>query len=97
MEFALNAPTPGLMTPAVLKQQESIMARNSERTALCRKQAAECAAAATATVLAEVKEAYLNLEQGWLQLAPEIQQPKPFSLICESSNADDDQRPEKDA
>jgi hypothetical protein len=73
------------------------MARSPERTAYCRKQAAECAAAATATALAEVKEAYLNLEQGWLQLAPEIEHPKPFSLIRESSNADNDQRAEKDA
>lgn len=32
--------------------------------------------------LAEVKEAYLNLEQGWLQLAPEIEPPNPFSLHC---------------
>jgi hypothetical protein len=58
------------------------MSRSSERTAYCRKQAAECAAAATATALAEVKEAYLNLEQGWLQLAPEIEPPNPFSLHC---------------
>jgi hypothetical protein len=71
--------------------------RSSERTAFCRKQAAECAAAAAAAVLAEVKEAYLNLEQGWLQLVPEIEQPKPFSLLRESSSADDDQRLGRDA
>jgi hypothetical protein len=73
------------------------MPRSSERTEHCRKQAAECAAAATATALAEVKEAYLNLEQGWLKLAPEIEQPKPFSLLRESSNAEKDQPSEKDA
>jgi hypothetical protein len=81
------------MTPAALKTAgDSAMARSSERTAYCRKQAAECAAAAIATALAEVKEAYLNLEQGWLKLAPEVEQPKPFSLIRESNNADNDQR-----
>jgi hypothetical protein len=67
------------------------MSRSSERTAYCRKRASECAAAATVTALAEVKEAYLNLEQGWLQLAPEIEQPKPFSLIRESSEKGRDQ------
>jgi hypothetical protein len=30
-------------------------------------------AAAETTTILEVKEAYLNLEQGWLQLAPEIE------------------------
>ncbi len=36
----------------------------------CREQAAECAAKAAATGIPEVREGYLNLEQGWLQLAP---------------------------
>jgi hypothetical protein len=44
----------------------------SERTEHCRKQAAECAAAASATAIFDVKEAYRNLEQGWLKLAPEM-------------------------
>lgn len=35
-----------------------------------RQQALECAAAAGATPRPEVKEAYLNLTQAWLQLAP---------------------------
>jgi hypothetical protein len=73
------------------------MSRSSERTTYCRKQAAECAAAATATALAEVKEAYLNLEQGWLQLVPEIEQPKPFSLIGQASNVDKDPPSEEGA
>ncbi len=48
------------------------MPRNTSRTAYCHQQAAECASAASATVLAEVREAYLNMEQAWLQLAPDI-------------------------
>jgi hypothetical protein len=34
-----------------------------------RQQAAKCAAAAATTITSEVKEAYLNLERGWLGLA----------------------------
>ena len=49
------------------------MPRTLGRTEYCRKQAAECAAAATASALPDVKEAYLNLEQAWLQLAPELE------------------------
>jgi hypothetical protein len=49
------------------------MPRTTGRTAYCRRQAAECAAAATTTTLSEVKEAYLNLEQAWLKLAPELE------------------------
>jgi hypothetical protein len=48
------------------------MSHNSDRTAFCRKQAAECASAARATTLPEVREAYLNMEQAWLRLAPDI-------------------------
>jgi hypothetical protein len=62
------------------------MPRSSQRTEYCQKQAAECAAAASAAAMLDVKEAYLNLEQGWLQLAPEIDQPRPYSLVRESSN-----------
>jgi hypothetical protein len=43
-----------------------------KRTAYCRHQAAECALAATTAILSEIKEAYLNIEQAWLQLAPDI-------------------------
>ena len=48
------------------------MRRTVRRTEYCRKQAEECAAAAAASPLADVKEAYLNLELAWLQLAPEL-------------------------
>jgi hypothetical protein len=47
--------------------------KNAERTAYYRRQASACSAAASATVIAEVKEAYLNLEQGWLSLAPKAE------------------------
>ena len=48
------------------------MPHHAERSTQCRRQAAECAQAASHTGIAEVKEAYLNLEQAWLQLAPEL-------------------------
>jgi hypothetical protein len=48
------------------------MRQTVTRTEYCRKQAEDCAAAAAATPLTDVKEAYLNLEQAWLQLAPEL-------------------------
>lgn len=44
--------------------------KDAERTARYRREASACAAAALATVIAEVKQAYLELEQGWLSLAP---------------------------
>jgi hypothetical protein len=43
-----------------------------KRTAYCRQQAAECALAATTAILGEVRQAYLNIEQAWLQLALDI-------------------------
>ena len=42
------------------------------RTAYCRQQAAESAMAATTAIQGEVRQAYLNIEQAWLQLAPGI-------------------------
>jgi hypothetical protein len=58
------------------------MPRQSERTAYCHRQAAECAKAALETTIADLKEAYVNLEQGWLHLAPELtENPKPTSRI----------------
>jgi hypothetical protein len=41
-----------------------------ERTAYYRRQACACAAAAAAAAEPDVKDAYVNLEQGWLCLAP---------------------------
>jgi hypothetical protein len=43
---------------------------HANQKAFYRQQASECAAAASATSVAEVKQAYLDLEQGWLSLAP---------------------------
>ena len=48
------------------------MPRTLGRSEYCRRQAAQCAASAAITARAEAKEAYLDLEQAWLQLAPEI-------------------------
>jgi hypothetical protein len=47
------------------------MSRHIDPTAYCRRQAAECSRRALEATLAEVREAYVNLEQGWLRLAPE--------------------------
>ena len=44
--------------------------KEAERTAYYRRQAAACATAALTTAIAEIKQAYLDLEQGWLCLAP---------------------------
>lgn len=43
---------------------------NVERAAHYRREASACAAAALASAIAEIKQAYLDLEQGWLCLAP---------------------------
>lgn len=48
------------------------MPRINDRTEYCHRQAAECASAAAATTLSEVKEAYLNMQQAWLRLAPDV-------------------------
>jgi hypothetical protein len=47
------------------------MSRHVDPGAYCRHQAAECSRKALEATLAEVREAYVNLEQGWLRLAPE--------------------------
>jgi hypothetical protein len=43
---------------------------DSKRTTFYRHEAAACATAALATSIAEIKQAYLELEQGWLCLTP---------------------------
>jgi hypothetical protein len=48
--------------------------KDAARTAYCRRQACTCGTAALATNIAEVKQAYLDLEQGWLALAPKVEQ-----------------------
>ncbi len=54
--------------------------RADKRTAHCREQAAECALGATTAMRSEIKEAYLHIEQAWLQLAPEIDSGRTGSL-----------------
>jgi hypothetical protein len=43
---------------------------DADRTAHYRQEASACATAALTTTIAEIKQAYLDLEQGWLCLAP---------------------------
>jgi hypothetical protein len=44
--------------------------KSIKRTEYYRQQASACAAAAVTTDIAEIKQAYLELEQGWLCLTP---------------------------
>jgi hypothetical protein len=53
--------------------------RDGKRTAYCHQQAAKCKLAATTAILSEIREAYLNIGQAWLQLAPEIDNRRTFS------------------
>jgi hypothetical protein len=48
------------------------MPRPLERSQYCRQQAQDCASRATTTNLPELKDAYLQLELGWLQLVPDF-------------------------
>ena len=54
------------------------MPRTKDRKSYCQQQAAECASAANTTNLSEIREAYLNMEQAWLQLAPDIDSNQTF-------------------
>jgi hypothetical protein len=70
--------TDGFSSTAIPK--EAGAARPTDkRTVYCRQQAAECALAATTAILGEVRQAYLNIEQAWLQLAPDIDGGRAFS------------------
>lgn len=74
MEFAATARriAEGLMTPTSSRESFAMQRRHNdvEPTAYCRQQASACAAAALTAAIAEIKQAYLDLEQGWLSLAP---------------------------
>jgi hypothetical protein len=47
------------------------MPNQDARTAYFLNQATQCAKAASAASVAELRQAYANLEQGWLQLVPQ--------------------------
>ena len=61
--------------------------KDAEQTAYYRQQASICATAASATTIAEVKQAYLNLEQGWLCLTPKVEEIPP--TLADSKTAHD--------
>jgi hypothetical protein len=52
------------------------------------RQASKCASAALAATIAEIKEAYLNLEQGWLYLAPDAVNSRPIVVAPAESPHD---------
>ena len=66
--------------------------KDAEQTAYYRRQASACATAALATAIAEVREAYLNLEQGWRCLAPKADT-SPNDLIDRGAKREADLRP----
>jgi hypothetical protein len=59
------------------------MSRHIDPGTYCRRQAAECARRALEATLTEVREAYVNLEQGWLRLAPETNENEEASVESE--------------
>lgn len=61
------------------------------RTAYYRRQASACATAALATAIAEVRQAYLDLEQGWLCLAPKVEGNSAASALLKSTDEIDPQ------
>jgi hypothetical protein len=58
---------------------ELLMPRIDDRTVYCNDQAARCASAASAARSPEFRDAYLNIEQAWLQLAPGLNGDQPTS------------------
>jgi hypothetical protein len=61
--------------------------KDAERTAYYHQQASACATAAVTTVIAEVRQAYLDLEQGWLCLAPKVEETS--TMLALQKTADD--------
>jgi hypothetical protein len=74
---------------AAISQEIDAVSAAGKRTAYCRQQAAECAMAATTAILGEVRQAYLNIEQAWLQLAPDINSGSDRKKAARSSTATD--------
>jgi hypothetical protein len=65
-----------------------------EQTAYYRREAAACATAAATPVIAEIKQAYLDLEQGWLCLAPKVEA-SPTTRVDPSTAHDADLKPSR--
>jgi hypothetical protein len=70
--------TDGFRMETPIEANISITPLANKRTAYCEQQAAECALAATAAILPEIREAYLNIERAWLHLAPEMDSSRSF-------------------
>jgi hypothetical protein len=56
--------------------------KDVKRVQYCRQQASECLSAAEAAVITEVREAYVQLAEGWRRLAPKTTEDSgdPFDL-----------------
>ncbi len=67
--------------------------KDIERAAQYRREASVCATAAATSAIAEIKQAYLELEQGWLCLAPKTET-NPADLIALEPNRRADATPD---
>lgn len=59
---------------------------NADRTTYYRQQASACATAALTTAIAEVRQAYLDLAQGWLCLAPKVDKSSAVTALPKSTD-----------
>jgi hypothetical protein len=57
---------------ATVTEEAGATGHADKRSAHCGQQAAGCALAATTATLDEIRVAYREIEQAWLQLAPDI-------------------------
>jgi hypothetical protein len=64
------------------------MPHTREKGGYCWGQAVECATAATAAALSEIREAYLNLEHGWMEIAREFEEMSELPVTSSDSRTD---------
>jgi hypothetical protein len=73
------------------------MPHTREKGGYCRGQAAECATAATTSALSEIREAYLNLEQGWMELAHEFDEMPELPAFARDKKTSEGSEPRRKA
>jgi hypothetical protein len=71
------------------------MPHHIQRSDYCTKQAADCATAASATTIAEIKNAYVSLQEGWLYLAADGEGSRPANAtpVAEKTPKSSGRRP----
>jgi flagellin-specific chaperone FliS len=70
----------------MIRRSYGAMSRETQSTDYYVRQIVQCAAAANAATIAEIKDAYLNLEQGWRHLLPTPPTDEPAANSSETSN-----------